>query len=163
MRLTRFFAAASLIGLAGCQAVPGPLTQAERSSIGSFLTAAVRDIAMMIGESDPQYSTKWYASGPDIRHPAGATFRSTETVYIDDSTYFAGLDSLGIEASDIEVLILGRESALTTNSFSAEQFVSGEPLSSFCGVWTFVWQRRDGEWKVVHDNTNFASPPCPGS
>jgi len=67
-------------------------------------------------------------------------------------------DSMGeLDFSDLETRFLGPDAALVLGQWHLKRETAGD----IGGVFTLVWQKFPGGWKIIHDHTSTVSFPQP--
>ena len=137
--------AIALLLATGCK--PQPLSEADRVAIRSVLEQQ-RD-AWNAGDVErfmdgyEQSPSIVFTSGGEIRRGYDETLQRYKAKYADD-------EAMGhLEFTDIEVRPLGSESAVVLGRWALT-----ETPQAGHGVFSLVFVRTDGAWRIVHDHTS---------
>jgi hypothetical protein len=144
---------ALLITAIGCQPQPSALTDAQKAAIADSARAVVQDVVRGIHNLNGPAVFARISSDPDARFLENgflyASYRAFKDSLFGD---FPALDSLAIESDASDVVVLGAEAAVVTESFHfAATTKAGEDLEGQ-GVASIVVQLRAGRWQIVHSH-----------
>jgi len=105
---------------------------------------------MVNGDVSAMFDACSHADDVSAMHPLGGRQLGWPEVR---ASWQMAADALGtsgsVEASDLQITLLGSDGAFTTGTETASATVGGNPIA-FSGRCTNVYRREDGVWKMVH-------------
>jgi hypothetical protein len=136
-----------------CQPQPSSLTDAQKAAIADSARAVVQDVVRGVqGLNGPAVFAR-FSSDPDARFLENGFLYASYSAF-KDSLYgdFPTLDSLSAQIVASDVVVLGAEAAVITESFRFKAMTkAGEDLEGQ-GVASIVVQLRAGRWQIVHSH-----------
>jgi hypothetical protein len=154
----------------GCQSQQSPLTDAQKAAIADSARAVVQDVVKGVQSLNGPAAFARISSDPDARFLENGFLYASYSAF-KDSLYgdFPTLDSLSVHSDVSDVVVLGAEAAVVTQSFHFTATTkAGEDLEGQ-GVASIVVQLRAGRWQIVQtheselnvaeQDTTMAPPP----
>jgi ketosteroid isomerase-like protein len=136
-----------------CQSPPSALTDAQKAVVADSARAAVRDVVRGVQNLDGPAVFARFSSDPDARFLENGFLYASYSAF-KDSVYgdIATLDSLRTDLDASDVVVLGAEAAVVTESFHFTATTkAGEDVEGQ-GVASIVVQLRAGRWQIVHSH-----------
>lgn len=154
MTRVRSLALLALLPLAACAlSSGGPGAGARASSRGEILDVLERQAeAWNRGDLDAFMADYWRS--PDLVFTSGGRVQRGWETTLERyrATYGGSTETMGrLSFHDVTVHALARDAAWVLGRWELER--GGGELG---GVFTLVFRRIDGEWKIVHDHTSLA-------
>ena len=136
-----------------CQPPPAVLTDAQKATIADSAKAVAQDVARGLQKLDGPAVFARCSSDPDARYLENGFLYSSYGAF-KDSLYadFTTLDSLSTQIDALNVVVLGAEAAVITESFQFTAMTkTGEEVEGK-GVASMVVQLRAGRWQIVQSH-----------
>ena len=136
-----------------CQPQPTALTDAQKAAIADSARAVVQDVVRGVQNLNGPAVFARISSDPDARFVENGFLYASYSAF-KDSLYgdFPTLDSLNAQIDGSDVVVLGAEAAVVTESFHfAATTKAGEDLEGQ-GVASIIVQLRAGRWQIVHSH-----------
>lgn len=158
----RFVAFAfALVVCVGCS--PGgapaasPLTAAESRAIGDSIRTLVRDAYDLSASDVPKRMLSIYPDeGRVVSATAGRVTNTREMLGAAVRSFWDGVGRFMVKPTwnweAIEVDVLSRDVAVMTAQYTVRHWTYTGAPHVIGGVWTAVWQRREGRWEVTHEH-----------
>lgn len=149
---------AMLAGCAGNSASGSPrLSAAESTAIADSIRSLVRG-AYDLGAPDvPARMLSIYPrEGRVVSATAGRVTASREMLGSAVQSFWDGVGRFMVRPSwnweSIDVDVLSRDAAVMTAQYTVRHWTYTGAPHVIGGVWTAVWQRRDGRWEITHEH-----------
>ena len=135
---------------AGCRgAAPSPMTDAERTELSAEIRAAADSIVIPFNRLD---GSQYLAQLTDVR-----TYVENTTIYQGPDSVMSAVHTVLSNAATISltwtgeptVLVLGSDLGVVTGAFHESMTDKTGATQVLDGVWTAIYQRVDGSWKIV--------------
>ena len=151
--LSSLIVLALVIIASGCQPQPLALTDVQKAAIADSARAVVQDVVKGVQNLNGPGVFARISSDPDARFLENGFLYASYGAF-KDSLYgdLPTLDSLSIQSVASDVVVLGAEAAVVTESFRFTAATkAGEDLEGQ-GVASIVVQLRAGRWQIVHSH-----------
>jgi len=156
----------TVLALAGCLLLASSgasaqqLTPRHRTAIAD----TVKDLANQLFEAENRRDADVFISqatdDPDFRYiSSGNLFPSKDSLSRAAHARVKSLKSLTYTLKQSEVTVLSPDAAVFTGAYDETAVDSTGKSQTFRDGWTAVYQRRHGEWKIVHGH--FSRAPVP--
>jgi ketosteroid isomerase-like protein len=148
-----FILLAFVIVAFACQPQPSALTDAQKAVIADSARAVVQDVVRGVQNLNAQAVFARFSSDPDARFLENGFLYASYSAFKDSLTGdLPTLDSLSAQIDASDVVVLGAEAAVVTESFHfMARTKAGEDLEGQ-GVASIVVQLRAGRWQIVHSH-----------
>jgi len=135
---------------------PAPMTNAERTQVAAEIRAAADSIVVPFNRLDASY---YLAQLSDVR-----TYVENTTVYEGPDPVVRAVKDVMSNAAAIElawtgeptVLVLGPNQGVITGAFHESVTDNTGATQVMDGVWTGVYERVEGSWKIMVAHESFA-------
>jgi len=134
----------------GCRpAPPAPMTDAERTEVAAEIRAAADSIVIPFNRLDGSH---YLAQLMDVR-----TYVENTTIYQGPDSVVSAVHTVLSNAATISltwtgeptVLVLGPDLGVITGAFHEGMTDKTGATQVLDGVWTAIYQRVDGSWKII--------------
>jgi hypothetical protein len=151
--LSTLFVLALVFIASGCQPQPSALTDVQKAAITDSAKAVVQEVLNGIQNLNGTGVFARISSDPDARFLENGFLYASYGAFKDSLTGdLPTLDSLSIQPVASDVVVLGAEAAVVTESFRFTAATkAGEDLEGQ-GVASIVVQLRAGRWQIVHSH-----------
>ncbi len=156
----RSFFVAALLTLAACQTgVQGPLTDAERRTIATTIDSLMGAFEEAERSRDPERLIAYLAL--DFYMYTDGIRTSYDSVAASMRRNLGAMQHFEPGFDNIEVRVLGRDAALVSLTFRDSVITASGDLLQFQGPTTLLWQRLEGQWRLVYADADHypVSPP----
>jgi ketosteroid isomerase-like protein len=128
------------------------LTPVERTAVADSVRRLTDGFIAALGSLDPARFSRQFTSDPDFSYvDNGARYPDREALARAAGGFFARTRSLTGRWESPEITVLGRDAASFVGTFRATGTdKDGKPVWTAGKVWTLLYQRRGGEWQIVH-------------
>jgi uncharacterized protein (TIGR02246 family) len=113
------------------------------------LRAATTGYDQALIDGDAAALDRYYTADYQIIDDEGAVHNKQHQV----ESMSERVDLLNLRGDDVNVTMLGPDSALVTGRYSGCYRYKGKE-EAFTERYTVVWVRRDGQWRVRHEHTS---------
>ncbi len=142
--------------LVGCSPTERALTGADREIARKAID---ENTAEFIAAAEAADAARLYATLRDVH---GLGFINNGRIYPPQDSLlnafedvFSHIDSQTIEFTDSRVWVISPAAAVSTNLGHGTTTDSEGIVSNYEFIWTFVYQRLDDDWKIVHSHLSF--------
>lgn len=146
------------VGSAACSSSTGrPLPAAEAAAIADSIRALVHEAYDLSKDSVPQRMLSVYpAAGRVVSATAGRVSTSRDSLGQAVDAFWDGVGQFMVNPTwtwdEILVDVLSRDGAVMTARYSVPHWTDRGSPHVIGGVWTAVWQRRDGRWVITNEH-----------
>jgi ketosteroid isomerase-like protein len=136
-----------------CQPQPSVLTDAQKAAIADSAKAVAQEVVRGVQNLNGAAVFARFSSDPDARYLENGFLYASYSAF-KDSLYadFATLDSLSTQIDASDVVVLGAEAAVITESFHFTATTKAGEQVEGQGVASIVVQLRAGRWQIVHSH-----------
>lgn len=143
----------------GC-ARPGPgkaLSGEEARAIGDTLQRLVKTTYELSGDDVVARLMSLYPdSGRVVSATAGRTTTTRDSLQLAIVAFWEGVGKFMVRPqwtwNAMDVDVLDRDAAVITAQYTVPHYTGEGRAHVIGGVWTAVWQRRDGRWQIIHEH-----------
>ena len=152
-RLAYVVFAAVLVGAPVRAQTRGPaLSQAQQAALADTIRAQAQKFLAGLASRDGATFRELFAAEPDLVYvDGGRIYPNREALVTAASGFFSRQRKIGGTWNPQHVVVLGPDAGVFTGVFKADvvdnQGVAGWKEGK---IWTLVYQRRGGAWKIVH-------------
>ena len=148
--------AAAIIALS-CAPRTSPFTAADNAAIADTLRQITMGFQARIATLNADSVILAFADDPELAAIADAhLFRNKDSLLADARTRYAALRSLNLRWDTLRVAVLGPDAGVVTGIGHAVLTDKvGKVINLRAGA-TYVFARRQGQWKVVHTHASHA-------
>ena len=140
----------ALVG-AGCGPSTPALSDAARAAIADTVRLLARDFIAADHAMEPDKVMALFDESPDVAIASNGTVRESRQAFHDLLVaLYASTRSLDIVRDTARVVVLSPDAAVITESYHYTRTARDGKSSGGIAVITYVCQRRDGHWKIVH-------------
>lgn len=134
-----------------------PLSAADSSAIADSLSTLVKgayDLSQ--GDVVRRMMSLYPDEGRVISATAGRVTLSRDSLASSVNAFWTGVGQFMVrptwtwEAMDVDVL--SRDAAVLTARYTVPHWTEENQAHVIGGVWTSIWQRRNGHWQVIHEH-----------
>lgn len=143
--------------LAGCDRPAADRESTSQGNAEAELRAANAAYDKALIDGDSAALDRFYASDFQIIDDDGKVHDKQNQIQFMTEK----VDLLNARGDDVQVTMLGPESALVTGRFSGRYRMDGKE-ADFRERYTSVWIREDGRWQVRHEHTSMLSEGTAG-
>lgn len=144
--------------VSSCSAPRTALTAAESQEIITAVTAGMKSYAAALGSVQVDRITAHYVEGPEFRLTSDGTVHSRATL-LEVLAGLSKLNKMEVNWESITVTPLAPGAALAVAPFRRVDFARDGTLSRNRGVATWVWVRRDGQWRMLYGHGDHYPDP----
>jgi uncharacterized protein (TIGR02246 family) len=136
---------------AGCRSSAPALTPAARDAIADTVRALARDFIAADHAKAPDQVIALFDESPDVTIASnGALRESRQSFHEALVTLYAATRTLDILPDTARVTVLSPDAAVVTESYHYTRTGMDGKGSGGIAVITYVCQRREGRWKIIH-------------
>ena len=136
-----------------CHPQPSVLTDAQKSAIADSAKAVAQDVARGLQKLDGPAVLARCSSDIDARYVENGFVYSSYGAFKDSLfSDFSTLDSLSTQIDALEVVVLGAETSVVTESFQFTAITKAGEEVEGKGVASMVVQLRAGRWQIVQSH-----------
>ena len=150
----------ALLALAACRPGPdGPLTDAERRAIAASVDSVTWALEEAERSRDPERTIAYLA--PDFYMYADGIRTGYDSVTASMRRNLGTMQHFEPGFDNVEVRVLARDAALVSLTFRDSVVTASGDLLQFQGPTTLIWQRLEGQWRIVYADADHypVSPP----
>lgn len=157
-RATRAAMTVALLLTTACgTASSGALPPAQSAAIADSIRAIViKAYDLAPGDVPSRMLSVYPAEGRVVSATAGRVTATRDLLGSAVTAFWEGVGQYMVRPTwtwdAIEVDVLGRDAAVMTAQYRVPHWTSEGNPHVIGGVWTAVWQRRDGRWVVTHEH-----------
>lgn len=137
-------------------APPAPMTDAQRAQVATEIRAAADSIVVPFNRLDASH---YLAQLSDVR-----TYVENETVYTGPDPVASAVKAFMSNVAAVQlawtgeptVLVLGPDQGVITGAFHQSMTDNTGSTQVVDGVWTAIYERVDGSWKIMVAHESFA-------
>lgn len=162
----RHLACLLILVATACTAAPGTtdtaeMTDQERAAITLEIIDATGEFVAGLASLDGDAFVEPFTDAGDLIYVDGGRIYPDRQALNNAFSGFAGRSaSIGGTWDPAHVIVLGRDGAAFTGVFNAEVVdTAGVAQWTNGKIWTFVYQRRGGEWKIVQAHESNGRAP----
>ncbi|MFN0177403.1 MAG: YybH family protein [Gemmatimonadales bacterium] len=146
--------------LAGCNQ-PGEFTPAARAAVGDTIRAQAERVIAALGSKDVDQLVALFTPDSDFVYvDNGRIYPDRPALKAAASGFFRRLGSASGRWDPAHVLPLSPSAGAFTGVFRPQMAdTAGTPLWVDGKIWTFVYERRAGQWLIVQAHEVNALPP----
>lgn len=135
------------LGCADQQGQPaGELTPQEEQALADSIESQARNLMAAWSELEPEPYLQLYSG--DVQFFFGGWHDRAQFEKVVRKN-LVGYQEYPAEIMDMEVEVLGRDAAVATLTYRAQPIDTAGESEEFEAAFTLVYERRDGDWKVV--------------
>lgn len=144
--------------LSACVPAAGTtVTASEAAAIADSIRAVVREAYDLSRDSVPERMLSVYpASGRVVSATAGRVSASRDSLRMAVDAFWDGVGQFMVNPTwkwdEILVDVIDRNAAVMTARYTVPHWTDRGTPHVIGGVWTAVWQRRDGRWVVTNEH-----------
>ncbi len=151
------YAPVLLLVIAACTpAPPEPMTEAEKEEVAEAIRTRVDGYCEAALRKDFEWLAGFWANVDGFTYiEENVLFTDYQNIYDGTEGWLEGVSQpLYCEMTDTRVYVLGPNAASATTHFEwGIETVAGDTVENF-GSWTYVFDRIEGEFRVVHSSGN---------
>jgi len=157
--MMRSMACALVLLTAACQAPE--MTDEQRAAIAREIMDAANDFVAGLSTLDGDSFVAPFTDAGDLVYvDAGRIYPDRDALRNAFAGFASRQERIGGTWDPTHVVVLGPDGAAFTGVFNAEVVdTAGVPQWTNGKIWTFVFQRRDGEWTIVHAHESNGRAP----
>lgn len=144
----------AFLGCAGQQQSRSELTAQEEQALADSIESRAENLLATWGELEPEAYLRLYSE--DVQFFFGGWNDRAQFEKVVRKT-MAGYQEYPAEIMDMEVEVLGRDAAVATLTYRAQPVDTAGESDEFEAAFTLVYERRDGNWKVVQAHESLIS------
>jgi len=146
--------------MTACSSVP-EMTDEERATITSEIIEATNDFVAGLSSLDGATFVEPFTDAGDLVYvDGGRIYPDREALKNAFAGFASRSDRIGGTWDPTHVTVLGPDGAAFTGVFNAEVMdTAGVAQWTNGKIWTFVYQRRGGEWKIVQSHESNGRAP----
>jgi hypothetical protein len=148
--------------LAGCTASAPQLTQDQRSAIADTVKAQAAKLFEAENQRNADVFISQASDDPGFRYiSSGNLFPSKDSLSHSAHNRVASLKSLTYTLKQGDVTVLGPDAAVFTGAYDETAVDSTGKTQNFRDGWTAVYQRQNGQWKIIDGHFSRAPVAVP--
>ena|SRR5437667_8773921 len=138
------------------------VSERDRAAIADTVKSLVNKLYEAENRRDADVFISEATDDPDFRYiSTGNLFPSKDSLSRAAHARVKSLKSLTYTLKQSEVTVLAADAAVFTGAYDETAVDSTGKSQTFHDGWTAVYQRRHGQWKIVHGH--FSRAPVPAS
>lgn len=137
------------ISVVGCQPAPQPLTEHQKEAIADTVTQLADDLAAAISSRDASRIANLFADDPYAKYISDGTVIPRDKLEKTLGEFYSGLERLDFTWNRKEVMVLSPDVATMTTWVVYTATPKGGQPTATRAVFTHVYARQDGNWRVV--------------
>jgi Domain of unknown function (DUF4440) len=147
-----------LLGLGACTtSAKKPVPAAEAAAIADSIRALVRQAYDLSQDSVPQRMLSVYPlGGRVVSATAGRVSTSRDSLGQAVDAFWDGVGQFMVNPTwrwdELLVDVIDRDAAVMTARYTVPHWTDRGTPHVIGGVWTAVWQRRDGRWVITNEH-----------
>jgi len=140
---------------------PAEITDAQRTAVASEIMDAANDFVAGLATLDGDGFIAPFTDAGDLVYvDAGRIYADREALKNAFAGFASRQERMGGTWDPAHVTVLGPDGAAFTGVFHADVVdTAGVAQWTNGKIWTFVYQRRDGEWKIVQAHESNGRAP----
>ena len=157
----RHLACVLVLLTAACSSAAPEMTDEERAVITSEIIEATNDFLAGLASLDgPAFVEPFTDAGDLVYVDGGRIYPDREALMNAFAGFASRSQSIGGKWDPTHITVLGEDGAAFTGVFNAEVVdTAGAAQWTNGKIWTFVYQRRGGEWKIVQAHESNGRAP----
>lgn len=133
------------------------VSEIEAHVIGDSLRAIVRNAYdLSKGDVARRMLSVYPADGRVVSATGGRVTTTRDSLAQAVNAFWDGVGQFMVRPrwtwGEIQVDVLGRDAAVMTASYTVPHWTAEGAPHVIGGVWTAVWQRREGRWEITHEH-----------
>jgi uncharacterized protein (TIGR02246 family) len=130
------------------------LSQRQQAALADTIRIQAQRFLTALASRDPAQFRQLFAAEPDMVYvDGGRIYPNREALVTAASGFFRGQRKIEGKWNPEHVVVLGPDAGVFTGVFNADVVdtlgVAGWKTGK---IWTLVYQRRNGDWKIVHSH-----------
>jgi uncharacterized protein (TIGR02246 family) len=156
--MRNLIACIAVAGLTGC-AMSSDLTLADEQRIEQEVQLATDSLLAASGRTDVDAAMAPYAEAMHADNGELMSRAELEEMY---AAVYAGLDRIEFTPSVSNVQVLGPDAAVWVGQATYRGFAADTITAQGQMALTLVWERDEGDWRVLHMHQSFVPPEAAG-
>ena len=156
--MTRFVASALVLLSLACQ--PAEMTDAQRAQVAEEIQGAADGFIAAMGTLTGDGFIDAFTDEADLVYvDGGRIYPDRDALKNAAGNFLGGMQQAGGHWDPAHVVVLGPDAGAFTGVFHADVVDTAGVARWLDGkLWTFVYQHRDGEWKIVQAHESNGRP-----
>lgn len=149
-RMPALPAALALTFTLACQSASGDFTPEAQAAQADTIRARMESYAAALAARDAERILSHYVQGPEFRLYVDGTLYTYDDMVGVASSMARTLSALEVRWDSVNVTSLGRGAAIAGATFRRVLTDTAGAVSRDRGTASWIWVRRDGQWRSIH-------------
>jgi len=140
----------------GCRSTLAPTADVPREEIVRQIDDRRRELIAAVERLDFDKVSTFFSTAEDVAYAGGGSMAPSRRAALRRyQGIFGALKQVDIDIGQSTIAVLGPEAAVITMQGRVATTDTAGLESQAPFVWTIVWVRSDGEWKMLHANQSY--------